>query len=67
MVESLIGDLSPEEKVVVFDAFVVECHRLQSASNNQIISYNIAIEMLQDIAVDEGFFKCPHCGKKGKK
>jgi transcription elongation factor Elf1 len=65
MTPSLLGDLNPEEKIEVYEAFINKCQELRKSSDNQIISYGIALDMLTNIAIEKGFFKCPTCGHKG--
>ena len=65
--QSYADMLSVEERCLVFDAFLQKCKEKEQRDGNQIISYRIAIDMIDDICIDLGYAACPTCGHKGVK
>jgi hypothetical protein len=65
--ESYTDMLSVEERCLVFDSFIQKCKERERRDGNQIISYRIAIDMIDDICIDLGYAACPTCGHKGVK
>ena len=54
---------SIEEKSLLLDLFVNKINAINKKEGRVLGTYQV-LEMLEDIAIEEGLIECPHCNRK---
>jgi len=57
---------SVEDKSRLLELFVLEIQTINKKEGRVMGTYQILVR-LEELAIENGFVACPHCGRKGKR